>query len=160
MADGIRKNISANRESGSSRVSETARACGGPSEQSVAAAAMDMSPTPSKVEGIGGATGGDMDWSLGTSGEDSSDCSNLSGARLLPRVGQVGDGLHGEACRNVETASRRLQTLAKSEARYAPRADYLESIQTQGMTESWRERITAWCVAESVTSQGGHSVTA
>ena len=82
-------------------------------------------------------------------GTASSRFSNFSGADLLPRVGQVGDGLHGEACRNVKTASRRLQTLASSEAYYAPRADYLDAVQTQGMTESWRVKITAWCAAAS-----------
>ncbi|KAH8079575.1 hypothetical protein JL720_9322 [Aureococcus anophagefferens] len=43
-----------------------------------------------------------------------------------------------------ETAVRRLRALASSEALYAPRSDYIDAVQRDGMSEAWRTKIMAW----------------
>ncbi|KAK7231918.1 cyclin D1/2/4 [Aureococcus anophagefferens] len=39
---------------------------------------------------------------------------------------------------------KRLHALSSSEALYAPRSDYIDAVQVDGMKEAWRTKIMAW----------------
>lgn len=63
----------------------------------------------------------------------------------LPRASPVSpraDDLSGEC--DQEHATRRLRSLAAQEPAYAPNADYIETVQTRGMTDAWRAKIASW----------------